>query len=249
MGECTSIKESDTLAQKDETPMERYLRHQKEVEKLRENRDKMNERIDKREKALQEELGLEVDENKFVIGLISRLTNQKGLDLINSIVEEIMDGNTQLIVLGTGDQNYEDSFRYYENAYRGSVCANIMYDENRAHRIYAGADALLVPSLFEPCGLTQLIAMRYGTIPIVRETGGLRDTVEPYNMFEDSGNGFSFYGYDASLLLDTINRAKTLYFEYRSSYDAMELRDMNKDVSWSNSAMAYRELYLQLRPE
>ena len=199
-------------------------------------------------KALQEELGLYVDENKFVIGLISRLTNQKGLDLVNAIVPEMIDGNTQLVILGTGDPGYEDSFRYYEGAYKGEVCSNIMYDEDRAHRIYAGCDALLVPSLFEPCGLTQLIAMRYGTLPIVRETGGLKDTVEPYNMYEDSGNGFTFDGYDAGLLLDAINRAKTLYFEYRESYDKMVKRDMEKDVSWKKSAAQYRDLYLQLKP-
>ncbi|MGN1390611.1 MAG: glycogen synthase, partial [Sharpea porci] len=125
----------------------------------------------KNKKALQEELGLEVDDGKFVIGLVSRLTNQKGLDLVNEILPQLIDGNTQVVILGTGDAQYEDSFRYYENAYKGQVCSNIMYDETRAHHIYAGADALLVPSRFEPCGLTQLIAMHYGDIPIVRETG------------------------------------------------------------------------------
>lgn len=200
-------------------------------------------------KALQEELGLEVDENKIIIALISRLTNQKGLDLINWIVPDMIDGNTQLVILGTGDPYYEDSFRYYEEAYKGSVCSCIMYDEDRAHRIYAGADLLMVPSLFEPCGLTQLIAMRYGTVPVVRETGGLKDTVEPYNMFEDTGNGFTFDGYDAGLLLDAINRAKTLFFEYRESFDLMVKRDMQKDVSWKQSAAQYRDLYLQLKPE
>ena len=200
-------------------------------------------------RALQEELGLNVDDNKFVIGLISRLTNQKGLDLVNTIVNDMIDGNTQLVVLGTGDPYYEDSFRYYEDAYKGEVCSNIMYDEDRAHRIYAGADALLVPSLFEPCGLTQLIAMRYGTVPIVRETGGLKDTVEPYNLFEDSGNGFTFDNYDPGLLLDAVNRAKTLYFVYRDSFDAMVKRDMEKDMTWSKSATAYRYLYLELKPE
>ena len=199
-------------------------------------------------RALQEELGLQVDDSKFVIGLISRLTNQKGLDLVNAIVPQMIDGNTQLVVLGTGDANYEDSFRYYEGAYKGEVCSNIMYDEDRAHRIYAASDALLVPSLFEPCGLTQLIAMRYGTLPIVRETGGLKDTVEPYNMYEDSGNGFTFDGYDAGLLLDAVNRAKTLYFEYRDSFDKMVVRDMQKDVSWEKSAAQYRDLYLRLKP-
>ncbi len=197
-------------------------------------------------RALQEELGLQVDDHKLVIGLISRLTDQKGLDLVNAIIPAVMDEHTQLVVLGTGDKGYEDSFRYYENAYRGNVCSNIMYDEGRSHRIYAGADALLVPSRFEPCGLTQLNAMRYGTIPIVRETGGLKDTVEPYNQFTNTGNGFTFDRYDAGLLLDAINRAKTLYFTNRWCWDEMVQRDMDKDVSWDSSAAQYKELYLQL---
>ncbi|HIQ60691.1 MAG TPA: glycogen/starch synthase, partial [Candidatus Enterenecus faecium] len=165
--------------------------------------------------ALQKELGLEQNTDKFVIGLISRLTNQKGLDLVSSIIPQVLDGNTQVVVLGTGDREYEDTFRSYEYAHRGTFCACIQYDEARAHRIYAGADALLVPSRFEPCGLTQLNAMHYGTLPIVRETGGLKDTVEPYNNFTGDGNGFTFDRYDAGLLLDAINRAKTLYFTNR----------------------------------
>ncbi|SDF17112.1 starch synthase [Marvinbryantia formatexigens] len=195
---------------------------------------------------LQEELGLVQDDHKFVIGLISRLTNQKGLDLINAIIPQIMDEHTQIVVLGTGDAMYEDSFRYYENAYKGNVCSNIMYDETRAHRIYAGADAFLVPSQFEPCGLTQLIAMHYGTVPIVRETGGLKDTVEPYNMYTNTGNGFTFDNYDAGLLLDAINRAKTLYFTNRWCWDEMVQRDMDKNFSWDNSAKQYKDLYLEL---
>ena len=198
--------------------------------------------------ALQAALGLEQDENKFVIGLISRLTNQKGLDLINAIMPALMDGNTQVVVLGTGDKEYEDAFRYYEYAYKGSVCSNIMYDEGRAHQIYAAADALLVPSLFEPCGLTQLIAMRCGTVPIVRETGGLKDTVQPYNEFTNEGNGFTFDRYEAGLLLDACNRAKTVYFTARDRWDQMVVRDMAKDVSWENSAKQYRNLYLELKP-
>lgn len=197
-------------------------------------------------KALQEELGLEQDDDKMVIGLISRLTSQKGLDLVTSAMEQLIDGNTQVVVLGTGEPQYEDSFRWFENAHKGTVCSSIMYDEARSHHIYAGADALLVPSRFEPCGLTQLIAMHYGTIPVVRETGGLKDTVEPYNMFEDSGNGFTFDRYEPGLLLDAINRAKTLYFTSRESWDKMVVRDMEKDVSWTLSASQYRDLYLQL---
>ena len=199
-------------------------------------------------KTLQENLGLEDNQDKMVIGLISRLTNQKGLDLVNAIIPSLIDGNTQIVVLGTGDPEYENSFRYYENTYKGSVCSNIMYDEERAHQIYAGADALLVPSLFEPCGLTQLIAMRYGTVPIVRETGGLKDTVEPYNEFTNEGNGFTFDRYEAGLLLDAINRAKTLYFTERDRWDEMVKRDLQKDVSWEKSAAQYRSLYLELKP-
>ena len=200
----------------------------------------------KNKKALQEELGLEVDDGKFVIGLVSRLTNQKGLDLVNEILPQLIDGNTQIVILGTGDAQYEDSFRYYENAYKGQVCSNIMYDETRAHHIYAGADALLVPSRFEPCGLTQLIAMHYGDIPIVRETGGLKDTVEPYNEFTNWGNGFTFDRYESGLLLDAINRAKTLYFTNRWCWDEMVQRNMDKDVSWESSARQYRDLYVDL---
>ena len=196
--------------------------------------------------AMQASLGLEQDENKIVIGLISRLTDQKGLDLVNAIVPQLMDGNTQVVVLGTGDKVYEDSFRYYENAYRGSFCAYIAYDESLAHGIYAGADAFFVPSRFEPCGLTQLIAMHYGTVPIVRETGGLKDTVEPFNKFTGEGNGFTFDRYESGLLLDATNRAKTLYFEYREAWDEMVKRNMNKDVSWNVSAKQYRELYVQM---
>ena len=195
---------------------------------------------------LQEELGLVQDGQKFVIGLISRLTDQKGLDLINAILPQIMDEHTQIVVLGTGDRVYEDSFRYYEYAYKGNVCSNIMYDETRAHRIYAGADALLVPSRFEPCGLTQLIAMHYGTVPIVRETGGLKDTVEPYNQYENTGNGFTFDRYDAGLLLDAVNRAKTVYFTNRRCWDEMVKRDMDKKLSWDSSAEQYKNLYLEL---
>ena len=199
-------------------------------------------------KALQESLGLDVDDNKMVIGLISRLTNQKGLDLVNDVISGIMDGNTQVVVLGTGDAQYEDTFRYYEDKYKGSFCAYIAYNENVAHNIYAGCDALLVPSRFEPCGLTQLISMRYGAVPIVRETGGLKDTVQPYNAFENTGNGFTFDRYESGLLYDAINRAKTLYFENRVYWDDMVVRDMNKDVSWEQSAKQYKDMYVELTP-
>jgi len=198
--------------------------------------------------ALQERLGLDIDENKFVIGLVSRLTDQKGLDLVNAIFTEILDDDTQVVILGTGDPRYEGAFRYYENAYKGAVCAYIKYDEALAHQIYASADALLVPSLFEPCGLTQLIAMRYGTVPIVRETGGLKDTVLPYKGETNEGNGFTFDRYEADLLLDAIRRARALYKDARPLWDEMVLRDMAKDVSWGKSAEQYLRLYDEIAP-
>ena len=221
------------------------------TDKLLAERYDVTDAIEKKKankRALQEMLGLEQDEHKMVIGLISRLTDQKGLDLVNAVFQQFIDGNTQVVVLGTGEKRYEDAFRYYENSHKGTVCAYISYNESLAHLIYAGADALLVPSLFEPCGLTQLIAMRYGTIPIVRETGGLKDTVQPFNEYSGEGNGFTFDRYEAGLLLDAVNRAKTLYFTDRARWDDMVRRDLEKDVSWENSAKQYRDLYLQLRP-
>ena len=197
--------------------------------------------------ALQEALGLEKDERKMLLGLISRLTDQKGLDLVNAILPDVIDGNTQVVVLGTGEPVYENAFRNFEQTFKGAVCAYIAYDESLAHRIYAGADALLVPSLFEPCGLTQLIAMRYGTVPIVRETGGLKDTVLPYDPSANTGSGFTFDRYEAGLLLDAVNRAKTLYFTGRERWDEMLRRDMEKDVSWDNAAAQYRALYRELK--
>ena len=198
--------------------------------------------------ALQKALGLEEDADKFVIGLISRLTNQKGLDLVSAVAPGLIDGNTQVVILGTGDAEFEDAFRALENDHKGEVCAYIAYDEALSHQIYAASDVLLVPSKFEPCGLTQLIAMRYGTVPIVRETGGLKDTVEPYNQYTDEGSGFTFDRYEAGLLLDAVNRAKTLFFTQRERWDGMVRRDMARDVSWDSSARQYRDLYLALKP-
>ena len=197
-------------------------------------------------RALQARLGLEQDDGKIVLGLVSRLTDQKGLDLIDAVFPKLMDGNTQVVVLGTGDPRYENAFRYYEGQYPGLVSAQILYDESLAHLIYAGADAFLVPSLFEPCGLTQLIAMRYGTIPIVRETGGLKDTVLAYNPETNEGNGFTFCEYRPKELLGAVNRAKTLFFTDRWHWDEMIRRDMEKDVSWETSADQYAALYAKL---
>ena len=206
-----------------------------------------NKKINKR--ALQQELGLEQDDNKFMIGIISRLTDQKGVDLIAHVLEQIVDDYTQLVVLGTGDKGYEDMFRYFEWKLKGKVSGNIYFSNNRAHKIYAAADAMLVPSRFEPCGLTQLIALRYGTVPIVRETGGLRDTVEPFNIYSDSGTGFSFANYNAHEMLNTINYAKQIYFDHRDKWNGIAFRGMEKDYSWRNSAQEYSKLYRRLMGE
>ena len=192
------------------------------------------------------DLGLEVNKDKFVIGLISRLTDQKGLDLVSSIIEPLIDGNTQFILIGTGDPWYEGMFRELENRYKGQVSSNIMYSDERARKLYAAADIMLVPSRFEPCGLTQLMAFRYGAIPVVRETGGLKDTVQPYNEYEETGNGFSFDRYDAGLLLDTINYAKTIYFERQKSWRGIMRRAITADYSWNVSAEKYKFLYQEL---
>lgn len=195
---------------------------------------------------IQKELGLVQDENKFVIALISRLTDQKGLDLVNAVINQILDKHTQFILIGTGEHHYEAMFRNLENTHKGQVSSNIMYSDERAHKVFAASDVMLVPSRFEPCGLTQLMAMRYGTLPIVRETGGLKDTVQPYNEYMESGTGFSFDRYDAGLLLNSINYAKTVYFTRRGSWDAMVKRAMKQDFSWGASAQVYCDMYKDL---
>lgn len=192
---------------------------------------------------LQEELGLPVDRNKYMIAIISRLTDQKGLDLVNCVMERICDPNTQFVVVGTGEQRYEDMFRHYQWKYPDRVSANIFYSDQLAHKVYAAADAMLMPSLFEPCGLTQLISLRYGTIPIVRETGGLKDTVTPYNEFDSTGTGFSFTNYNADEMLGVINYSKNVYYDHRNEWDAMVKRGMETDFSWGSSALQYEGMY------
>lgn len=193
--------------------------------------------------ALQEMLGLEVNPDKYMIGLISRLTDQKGLDLISYGMDRIIDDNTQLVVIGTGEQRYEDMFRYYSYKYPDKVSANILYSDDLAHKLYAAADSFLMPSLFEPCGLTQIIAFHYGTVPIVRETGGLKDTVIPLNEFEDTGDGFSFANYNGDELVNTINYSKYIYFEQPQLWKNMVKRGIQKDLSWKVSTKKYEELY------
>ncbi len=194
-------------------------------------------------RGLQAELGLPVDDNKFMIAIISRLTDQKGLDLVNHVIEQITDEHTQFVVLGTGDAQYENLFRHYQWRYPERVSANIYYSDNRAHKLYAAADAMLMPSRFEPCGLTQLIALRYGTVPIVRETGGLKDTVQPYNWYDNTGTGFTFSNYSADEMLAAINYAKTVYFTQRDRWNEIAIRGMEKDFSWGTSARRYEDLY------
>ena len=196
--------------------------------------------------ALQKDLNLTVDRKKFMIGLVSRLTDQKGLDLINHVMEGITDEFTQLVVIGTGDNGYEDMFRYYASVHPDRISANICYDDALAHKLFAAADAFLVPSRFEPCGLTQMMACRYGTVPIVRETGGLRDTVEAFNEYENTGNGFSFTNYNAHEMLDIINYAKQVYFEKKRKWNQIAERGMNIDFSWKVSADKYAGLYRYL---
>ena len=192
---------------------------------------------------LQQDLGLAVDKKKFMIGLISRLTDQKGLDLINYVIDRIVDDYTQLVVIGTGEPQYENMFRHYAWKYGDRISANICYSDDLAHKLYAAADAFLMPSRFEPCGLTQLISFRYGTVPIVRATGGLRDTVQPYNEYEHTGDGFSFTNYNGEEMLGIINYAKHIYFDFKKDWNKMIDRGMANDYSWNASKYKYENLY------
>ena len=193
--------------------------------------------------ALQKDLGLAEDPKRFMIGIVSRLTDQKGFDLIERVMDELCQDVIQIVVLGTGTDKYENMFRHYEWKYGGEVSANIYYSEELSHRIYAASDAFLMPSLFEPCGLSQLIAMRYGSIPIVRETGGLRDTVEPYNRFESTGTGFSFKNYNAHEMMATVRAAEALYYDNKREWNKMVDRAMQVDYSWKVSAHKYQDMY------
>ena len=198
---------------------------------------------------LQEDLGLSVDKKKYMIGLISRLTDQKGVDLIDYAIERIVDDYTQLVVIGTGEADYENMFRHFAWKYGDRISANICYSDDLAHKLYASADAFLMPSRFEPCGLTQLISYRYGTVPIVRETGGLKDTVVPYNEYTNQGEGFSFANYNAEEMLNTINYSKYIFFEKKRQWNQMVERGMNLDYSWKKSTERYVGLYRYLLGE
>lgn len=201
----------------------------------------------KNKEALQKELGLRKDSSAMLIGIVSRMTEQKGFDLVNYIMEEMLNTlNVQVAVLGTGEDRFQDSFRYFDWKYPDRVSATIGYSEERAHKIYGGADAFLMPSQFEPCGLSQLISMRYGTIPIVRETGGLKDTVEAYNGIWQTGTGFSFANYNAGEMLMIIRYAYEVFCNRPKEWRAMMKRCMAMDNSWQNSAKKYEKLYEEL---
>lgn len=193
--------------------------------------------------ALQEELGLEVDDKVMMLGIVSRLTDQKGFDLIAYVMDELCQDAVQIVVLGTGEERYENMFRHFAWKYQGKVSANIYYSEEMSHKVYASCDAFLMPSLFEPCGLSQLMSLRYGTVPIVRETGGLKDTVEPYNEYEKTGTGFSFSNYNAHEMLGIIRYAESTYYDKKRDWNKIVERGMQKDFSWKNSAKQYEALY------
>ena len=193
--------------------------------------------------ALQNELGLESDPKVMMIGVVSRLTDQKGFDLIAYMMEELCQDSIQLVVLGTGDPKYENMFRHFAWKYDKKVSAHIYYANELSHKIYASCDAFLMPSLFEPCGLSQLMSLRYGTVPIVRETGGLRDTVQPFNEYENTGTGFSFANYNAHEMLGTIRYAERIYYDKKRAWNKIVERAMEQDFSWAASALQYQELY------
>lgn len=197
----------------------------------------------KNKTALQKELGLEVNPRKMMIGLVSRLTDQKGLDLIAYVMDELCQDALQFVILGTGEERYENMFRHFDWKYGNDVSANIYYSEELSHKIYAASDAFLMPSLFEPCGLSQLMSLRYGTLPIVRETGGLKDTVQPYNEYENTGTGFSFCNYNAHEMMGTIRYAEHVYYDKKRDWNKMVERAMDVDFSWKTSAEKYQQLY------
>ena len=197
-------------------------------------------------KALQEELGLDVKADVPLIGMVGRLSNQKGLDLVDYVITDIMRQDVQLVVLGLGEGRYFNLFSWAEQEYKGRVAARFTMDHSLAHKIYAGTDLFLMPSQFEPCGLSQMIAMRYGSVPIVRETGGLRDTVLSYNEFNGEGNGFTFFNYNAHDMLHTIERAADYFRNHADIWKKLQERGMKGDYSWNHSASEYIRLYESL---
>jgi starch synthase len=198
----------------------------------------------KNKKALQNQFGLPEDPNVFLLGMVSRMTDQKGFDLIAYILEELLSTEPiQFVVVGTGEERYVEMLHYFRERFPDKLHIYIGYSEELAHKIYGSCDAFLMPSLFEPCGLSQLMSLRYGTVPIVRETGGLRDTVLPYNEYEHSGTGFSFANYNAHEMLHVLRYAMSVYRDHRKEWNAIAVRGMNEDFSWTASARKYEQLY------
>lgn len=198
---------------------------------------------------LQEELGLEVRDDRPLMVMVTRLTRQKGLDLVMYTLDRILAGGVQVAVLGTGDRDYEDGLRYFQDKYPGTMAARIEFDPALSQRMYAAADMFLMPSKFEPCGLSQIIAMRYGTLPIVRETGGLKDTVIPYNEFTGEGTGFSFSNFNGDEMGDAVFRAARLFWDNRGAWNQLVTQAMSQDFSWTRSANKYLDLYFFMHPE
>lgn len=198
---------------------------------------------------LQEELGLEVRDDRPLMVMVTRLTRQKGMDLVMYALDRILSGGVQVAVLGTGDRDYEDGLRYFQDKYPGTMAARIEFDPALSQRMYAAADMFLMPSKFEPCGLSQIIAMRYGTLPIVRETGGLKDTVIPYNEFTGEGTGFSFSNFNGDEMGDAVFRAARLFWDNRETWDQLVTQAMSQDFSWTRSADKYLDLYFFMHPE
>ena len=198
---------------------------------------------------LQEELGLEVRDDRPLMVMVTRLTRQKGLDLVMYALDRILAGGVQVAVLGTGDRDYEDGLRYFQDKYPGTMAARIEFDPALSQRMYAAADMFLMPSKFEPCGLSQIIAMRYGTLPIVRETGGLKDTVIPYNEFTGEGTGFSFTNFNGDEMGDAVFRAARLFWDNRDAWNQLVTQAMSQDFSWTRSADKYLDLYFFMHPE
>lgn len=198
---------------------------------------------------LQEELGLEVRDDRPLMVMVTRLTRQKGMDLVMYALDRILAGGVQVAVLGTGDRDYEDGLRYFQNKYPGTMAARIEFDPALSQRMYAAADMFLMPSKFEPCGLSQIIAMRYGTLPIVRETGGLKDTVIPYNEFTGEGTGFSFSNFNGDEMGDAVFRAARLFWDNRDAWNQLVTQAMSQDFSWTRSADKYLDLYFFMHPE
>lgn len=198
---------------------------------------------------LQEELGLEVRDDRPLVVMVTRLTRQKGMDLVMYALDRILSGGVQVAVLGTGDRDYEDGLRYFQDKYPGTMAARIEFDPALSQRMYAAADMFLMPSKFEPCGLSQIIAMRYGTLPIVRETGGLKDTVQPYNEFTGEGTGFSFSNFNGDEMGDAVFRAARLFWDNRDAWNQLVTQAMSQDFSWTRSADKYLDLYFFMHPE